>query len=150
MLKMLPTYLNDFAHLFFPHNCLGCGTDVLENNSLLCAQCFLQLPETGFMKKNDNPVEKIFYGRIKIQVAASAYYFTKDSLLQHLITQLKYHGNKDAGYYLGKLLGYQLLQSPLFSCVDTIVPIPLNEKKRKDAWLQSGCNHCRWNCFCLE
>ena len=131
MLKMVPTYLNDFAHLFFPHNCLGCGTDVLENNSLLCAQCFLQLPETGFMDIKDNPIEKIFYGRIKIQAAASAYYFTKDSLLQHLIKQLKYQGNKDVGYYLGKLLGYELMKSPRFNKVDTIVPTPLNTKKEK-------------------
>lgn len=127
----MPTYLNDFAHLFFPHNCLGCGTDVLENNSLLCTQCFLQLPETGFVQITDNPIEKIFYGRIKIHAAASAYYFTKDSLLQHLVKQLKYHANKDVGYYLGKLLGYELLKSLRFNIVDTIVPMPLNTKKEK-------------------
>ncbi len=131
MIKNFPSYFNDFAHLFFPHNCLGCGTDTLENNAPLCAACFVQLPETGFFQQKDNPVKNIFYGRVNIQNAASAFYFAKDSLLQHLIVELKYHGNKDAGYYLGKLLGCRLQESEGFQEVEIIVPVPLNTKKEK-------------------
>jgi ComF family protein len=123
--------LNDFTHIFFPHVCEGCGTDVLEHNSILCPECFLKLPDTGFIKKPNNPVEKIFYGRIKVEMAGSAFYFTKHSLLQHLVLQLKYHGNKDIGFYLGKLLGYQLAQTERFNDVDTIIPLPLNPRKER-------------------
>jgi ComF family protein len=131
MFKTLSSHLNDFAHLFFPHVCEGCGRDVVENNSLLCATCFLKLPETGFIKEANNPVEKIFYGRIKIETAGSGFYFTKHSLLQHLIIQLKYRGNKDVGFCLGKLLGYQLLETERFNNVDAIIPLPLNPKKER-------------------
>jgi ComF family protein len=131
MLKTLCSHLNDFAHLFFPHVCETCGSDVLENNSLLCPACFLKLPETGFIKEADNPVEKIFYGRIKVEAAASAFYFTKHSLLQHLIVELKYRNNKDIGFYLGKLLGYQLMQTDRFNNVDAIIPLPLNPRKER-------------------
>ena len=131
MFKTLTSHLNDFAHLFFPHVCEGCGNDVLGNNSLLCASCFLKLPETGFIKEANNPVEKIFYGRIKVETAGSAFYFTKHSLLQHLVIQLKYRGNKDIGFYLGKLLGYQLLQTERFNDVHAIIPLPLNPKKER-------------------
>ena len=131
MFKTLTSHLNDFAHLFFPHVCEGCGNDVPGNNSLLCASCFLKLPETGFIKEANNPVEKIFYGRIKVETAGSAFYFTKHSLLQHLVIQLKYRGNKDIGFYLGKLLGYQLLQTERFNDVHAIIPLPLNPKKER-------------------
>jgi ComF family protein len=122
-------YIEDFLHLFFPHNCLGCGTDILNSEDALCAYCVTQLPETGFLPKPGNPVEKIFYGRVPVEQAGSAYYFNKDSLLQHLIIQLKYRGNREAGIYLGKLLGNYLLVAQRFNDVDMIVPLPLNEKK---------------------
>ena len=127
----LSSYFNDLAHLFFPHVCEGCGTDVLSNESLLCGACFVKLPETGFIKEPNNPVEKIFYGRIKVEAAGSAFYFTKHSMLQHLIFQLKYRGNKDVGFYLGKLLGYQLMQTNRFDDVDIIIPLPLNPRKER-------------------
>jgi ComF family protein len=131
MFKTLASHLNDFAHLFFPHVCEGCGTDVLGNDSILCAACFLKLPETGFIKEPNNPVERIFYGRIKVETACSAFYFTKHSLLRHLIVELKYRNNRDIGFYLGKLLGYQLSQTDRFNDVDVIIPLPLNPRKER-------------------
>ena len=131
MIKAITSYLNDFAHLFFPHNCAGCGSDILENTAFLCAECFQQLPPTVFFSKPKNPVEKIFYGRIKVESAGSAYYFSKESLLHHLIVALKYQGNKNAGIYLGKLLGNEVVLAERFNDIDMIVPLPLNEIKEK-------------------
>ena len=125
----LKSYFNDFLHLFFPHVCLGCGTDVLNNDEQLCIQCIMQLPETGFLSVQGNPIEKIFYGRLNIEHAGSAFYFTKDSLLQYLIVQLKYRENKNAGLCLGKMLGKFIKESNRFDDVDAIVALPLNEKR---------------------
>lgn len=129
MISSLKSYLNDFAHLIYPHHCEGCGTDILQNSQLLCGECIVQIPETGFTAMQENTVEKRFYGRLPIQTATAAYYFTKESLMQHLMHQLKYKGNKEVGVYLGKLLGYQLLQSNRFNDVDVLVPLPLNPKR---------------------
>jgi len=131
MLKTFTSALRDFSHLFFPHNCLGCGTDVLDNDAVLCLQCFSNLPVTGFMQQPNNPVEKIFYGRISVQSAGSAFYFTKESVIQNLMVELKYRGNKHAGNYIGRLLGMQLAETTRFDTVDVIVPLPLNAKKEK-------------------
>jgi ComF family protein len=131
MLKTLNSYLNHFTHLFFPNVCEGCGNDIIENGSFLCAECLLRLPETNFIEEPNNPVEKIFYGRMKIEAAGSAFYFTKHSLLQRLILELKYHGNKETGFYLGKLLGYRLAQTGRFDSVDAIIPLPLNPRKER-------------------
>jgi len=131
VLQKLKSYLNDFSHLLYPHNCEGCGTDVLNDDAILCTKCLFDLPETNFTNTKNNPVEKIFYGRLNIIAATAAYYFTKNSLLQHLMIQLKYRNNKDIGFFLGKQLGYQLQESERFNDVDVLVPLPLNPKKEK-------------------
>jgi ComF family protein len=131
MIKTLNSYLNHFAHLFFPHVCEGCGNDIIEHGSLLCAKCLSNLPETNFIGEPNNPVEKIFYGRVNIEAAGSAFYFTKHSLVQHLVVQLKYRGNKEIGFYLGKLLGYRMAQTNRFNSVDAIIPLPLNPRKEQ-------------------
>ena len=104
MISTIQSCLNDFAHLIFPHCCEGCGSDILEDHHLLCSACIVKLPETNFISKPNNPIEKIFYGRLNIASAGAAFYFTKDSLMQHLMHELKYKSNKDIAIYLGKLL----------------------------------------------
>jgi ComF family protein len=129
VLRTLATFTKDVSHLFFPHHCEGCGSDALEDPALLCLQCHAKLPATGFFTVADNPVERTFYGRLAVASAGATYYFTKDSLIQHLITELKYKGNKAIGEYLGKLTGHHLLRSNRFSGIDFVVPLPLNRKK---------------------
>ncbi|MBN9296973.1 MAG: ComF family protein [Filimonas sp.] len=124
-------YLLDLLSFFYPHYCAGCHTDVLEDDQLICAACSLQLPYTNFFMHKDNPVEQTFYGRVSIQEAGSACYFTKSSLLQRIIYELKYKGNKQAGEYLGILLGKQIMASGRFTDIDVIVPIPLNKRREK-------------------
>jgi ComF family protein len=131
VIQKLKSYLKDFSHLLYPHNCEGCGTDVLNDDAVLCAKCLFDLPVTHFCNTQNNPVAKTFYGRLPIEHAAAAYFFTKDSLLQHLMIQLKYRNNKEVGFYLGKQLGHQLQQSQLFEGVDALIPLPLNPKKER-------------------
>lgn len=131
MIKSTLSYLNDFTHLFFPHCCAGCGNDVLENDAMICSRCMEQLPETGFIPVPANTVEKIFYGRMQVHNAASLFYFNKNSLLQQLLIELKYNGNKEIGTFLGKLLGEKLASAKRYADVDAIVPLPLNEKKER-------------------
>ena len=125
--------LNDFAHLFFPHVCAGCGTDILNQESQLCLRCIDQLPLTNFHLHANNPVEKKFWGRIPVANAAAHCHFTGESLIQHLLHQLKYKGNKDIGYFLGTMMANALQSSNRFSDVDALIPLPLfaaREKRR--------------------
>ncbi len=126
-------------HLFFPHHCQGCGSDLLSEKSLLCLRCISQLPYTGFENLEDNPVEDIFRGRVSLKCASSTFYFSKGHLIQHLIHQLKYKGNKEVGEYLGALMGKSLLESTRFGNIDYLVPLPLNaEKEFKRGYNQSA------------
>ena len=128
-MNIVQDYIDDFLHLFFPHVCIGCSTDVLNAEDMLCAACLNELPVTGFIDTKGNLVEKIFYGRLAIQNAGSAFYFAKNSVIQNLIIKLKYKNNPKAGNFLGKLLGRQLANSKRFEDIDIIIPIPLNEIK---------------------
>ena len=129
MIATIKSYINSFSHLLYPHNCEGCGTDILNDDGYLCAKCYYDLPKTGFIDIADNPVEKSFYGRLTIEQAAAGYYFIKDGLLQHLIGQVKYKRHRDLGIYLGKLIGHQLNKSNRFTDVELLLPIPLNARK---------------------
>jgi len=96
---------------------------------LLCYQCIADLPKTHFENIKDNPVEKLFYGRLNIESAYSEFYFSKGHTLQHLIHELKYKGNIDIGYYLGELIGHSLMNSNRFSLIDIIIPLPMYRDK---------------------
>jgi ComF family protein len=125
------SWISDFVHLFYPHVCTGCGSDILDHNHQLCLRCLSGLPVTHFFSQPANPVEKKFYGRLPLRNGGAAYFFTKDSLLQSIIYELKYNGNQEIGHYLGKLVGKQLFDSGRFSQIDALVPLPLNKRKEK-------------------
>src|SRR5687767_261975 len=126
-------------HLAFPHTCAGCGTDLTDVDHQLCIRCLDELPATNFHHYSNNPVEKIFWGRVPVTHATALYYFTSPSLVQHLMHQLKYRGNKELGLYLGRLMGHTLQQSNRFLHVDALVPLPLSpEKERKRGYNQSA------------
>lgn len=129
MIKTLSSYSQALLHLFFPSYCRGCGGDLVQHDQLLCLHCLHSLPRTGFFLQPGNPVEKTFYGRLRLEAAGAAYYFTGDSLLHRLVTDLKYHGQQENGTYLGRLAGAELSASPRFEGIDYIIPLPLNEKK---------------------
>jgi ComF family protein len=122
---------NDFVHLLYPHNCAGCASDLLENDQPICIHCYSNLPETNYAALSANPIEKIFYGRLKVKEATTGYYFSKSSVLQRLIHQLKYNGNTDVGHQLGQWLGLQLQKSNRFNQIDALIPLPLYPSKEK-------------------
>ncbi len=137
-MNTLKNILNSTAHLFYPHTCTGCGSDLLDEHNMLCLQCINSLPHTQYAKHAGNPIEKIFWGRLPIKEAYSEFYFAKETLVQHLIHQLKYKNNQQIGIYLGELMGNTLLKSNRFSKIDILVPLPLfADKERKRGYNQS-------------
>lgn len=130
---MLEKVLHPLLHLFLPYHCVGCGSDIMSRQQVLCMHCINRLPVTGFHVHADNPVEKIFWGRMPVAAAASYLYYSKDSLLQHIVHALKYKGNKDLGLFIGRKMGELLLQTHRFSDIEVLVPLPLfaaRERKR--------------------
>lgn len=125
------TIILSFSHLFFPHHCAGCGSDIISEEQLLCAHCSSNLPYTVFENIHNNPIEKNFWGRVSILNATSLLHFTKDSVLQNLLHQFKYKGKKEIGLYFGRLIGNSILKSERFKNIDALIPLPLFISKEK-------------------
>lgn len=128
-LSAILSIIEDTSRLLLPHLCMGCGDDTPERSSLLCANCMIKLPVTNHFQQPHNEVYEKFAGRMQIKQAASMFYFTKRSLMQHLFVQLKYKGHEKTGLIFGNMLGQALQETPQFQDVSLIVPLPLNEYK---------------------
>jgi ComF family protein len=129
-------------HLLFPHVCTGCGSDILSKENSLCMRCIDAMPETNFEIHPNNPVEKTFWGRLPLTAATAQFYFTKESLMQHLMHQFKYKSNSDLGLQLGRIMGYQINKSNRFT-VDALIPLPLFPAKEKRRGYNQATVLCR-------
>lgn len=121
----------DFINLLYPQPCLACGTILTTTEESICTSCIINLPKTNYHLHNENPLNKIFWGRVSIEMVAAYYFFNKGNKVQNLLHQLKYKGAKNVGEKIGLLYGYELLESNNFKDVDFIVPVPLHPKKLK-------------------
>jgi len=126
-----------FFRLLFPGVCPGCGNEIHNEYSVLCLRCINDMPETSFERYAANPVEKKFWGRIALETATAQYYFTRESLMQTLMHEFKYRGNKALGLQLGRLMGERIAIGGRINA-DVLVPLPLFEaKERKRGFNQS-------------
>jgi ComF family protein len=136
-LNFLQKYFQGFISLFYPKFCFACQTTLLGNEDFLCTICRHTLPVTSFHTFKSNPVEKLFWGRIKVENATAFLFYDKGSKYGHLLHQFKYKGHTEIGIMLGELFGNQLKETG-FNDIDLIVPIPLHPSKlRKRGFNQS-------------
>lgn len=99
----------------------------------------VDLPLTNFYGYRDNPVEKHFWGRLPVSAATAFLHFNRGSLVQRLLHEIKYRGNRDIGIFLGKLMGEQLAASEAFKNCSLLVPVPLFASRlRKRGYNQSA------------
>lgn len=124
--------LNDLQNLFFPITCLGCSEIMGPSSASICVECRHQLPLTQFINTNANPTEKILYGRVKIENAASFLRYYKKGIVRELIHNLKYRGHQELGTLFGKWIGVEILNSERFKNIDYVIPVPLHKKKKKE------------------
>lgn len=148
MIKTTFRFLGDFFNLFYPRVCAACGNNLVRQETLVCMKCLYDLPKTHYSLQKDNPVCRLFWGRTPIENATSYYFYNKGTKFQKLIHNLKYKGQKEIGYELGKYLGAELKSSPLYASVDVLVPVPLHPKREKERgynqsdWIVKGMAEC--------
>jgi len=131
--------LNDLFCLFFPNLCAGCGRPLMRGEKVICTLCLFHLPKTYFHHDDDNPLTKVFWGRVNLEGVAAYVYFQKGGTVQHLLHQLKYKGQKEIGVQIDKLYGVELKTAEVFRDAELIIPVPLHPRKlRKRGYNQSG------------
>lgn len=128
---MLKVSSSQLANLFFPDNCPGCGTAMHQGEKDLCIGCLFDMPFTRMHDLHFNSMEMRLHGRFPFTAATALLFFMKDGKVQRMIHRLKYHGDKEIGRYLGRMLAQTLQGSARFADIDWVVPVPLHPRKRK-------------------
>ena len=123
--------IKNLLNLFFPKVCFGCSLPLSDNEDYLCTKCRHDLPITNFHFNNDDTVEKVFYGRVKIENATALLSFEKKGIVQQLLHNLKYRGYEDIALFLGKWLGHELASVGAYNNIDVVIPVPLHKKKQR-------------------
>ena len=122
-------FLSSLSNLFFPSICPGCNTQHINEEEMICMECYHNLPYTEFERLENNPVEKIFWGRTNIKFASSTFYYIIDSPIQHIIHHIKYRGQDNLGVFMGEIMGYTLQTAFEKHEIDFCIPMPLHYKK---------------------
>jgi ComF family protein len=129
MLAKLTEYPIDFYRLFFPKICGGCDVSLVKGEYHLCLHCRTALPFTNFENIKDNPVEKLFIGRVNIEFATSLFFFSQTERVQNILHNIKYNEQKELAIYIGKIFGERLQNNSYLNSVNTIIPVPLHPQK---------------------
>ena len=132
--------LSNLLSLFYPKMCAACGNALQQNESCLCLECLLHLPETENYKEHNNTLRSLFDGRTRVEEVASLMSYKKESNVQKILHNFKYNGQKEIGKYLGEYFGKQLITEERFRKIDFIIPIPLHKKKLR----KRGFNQSEW------
>ena len=123
--------LDDLLHMIFPRVCAACERALFKYEHSICLHCRHHLPRTGFHLKYDNPVIRMFWGRVAVQAAASYFYYKKGSHVQKIIHRLKYKGEQEIGREIGSIYGKELKTAPIFSGITRIIPVPLHPARMR-------------------
>lgn len=125
------SYFKLLGGLFYPVVCNNCGRWLVNGEQCICLHCLEEMPKTEFLLQKNNPVERIFWGRLKLDYASSFLHFHENGLTQQLLHKVKYKHKTDMAMYLGRLFGNDILSNyPNFK-PDLLVPVPLHPRKEK-------------------
>ncbi len=127
--SFLSLLVQDLLDFFFPVLCAGCDEHLVKGEEGICTVCLMTMPHTEFEKLPENPVIRQFWGKVPVHAAMAYCHFSKGGRIQKLIHSLKYEDRPDIGVKLGKLCAHRLLQTPVFSRADVIIPVPLHSHK---------------------
>ena len=126
-------FLTELFDLIAPRECAICCQRLTATESVICGECHLGLPLTGFSQKPyDNPMARLFWGLLPVEKAAAYFYYIPHAQSSQMIYRLKYHHQPEVGESLGQILAKELKRSDFFSDIDAIVPIPVTAQRARE------------------
>lgn len=122
---------------FFPRKCPVCGNRLELDEHPLCLKCNIGLPRTMFWEHPyDNPMAKMYWGKIPVEKVAAYFYFRPKSSVASLVYGVKYHGRANIAVELGEMLVDEM--EGFFDDIDCIVPLPISIKRRMKRGYNQG------------
>ncbi len=121
----------DVSSILFPRLCFGCNVRLYRGEQILCTFCRNQMPLTEYSFNDENPIDRIFYGRIDVVKASSLLFYEDKGIVRNLIHNLKYKDQEQIGAFLGNWMGKLLKEDEGLEPVDGVVPVPLHRSKQR-------------------
>lgn len=109
-----------------PLGCFGCNTPLRKGERLICTVCRNELPLTEYNFTDENPIDRVFYGRINVKKVNSFLFFTKNGVVKNIIHHLKYKNQQQLGTFFGRWYAQSIKER---LDIDIVVPVPLHKKK---------------------
>ena len=95
---LIKDWLYSFLFLLFPRCCVVCGRSLVKGEECICTLCNLNLPRTNYHLREDNPVERLFWGRIPLGHATSFFFYRKGSDFRQIPVPLHKKKQQIRGY----------------------------------------------------
>lgn len=135
MPKDLAKWLKSALDIVYPDLCCICGADLVHPEVHLCTSCLFDLPYITTTGPDVTKLQKLFTGRVEIQVVHSLLNYQKGNQVQDLLHIIKYKSRPGLATHLGRVLAQAM---PKDHTLTHIVPLPLHPKKeRKRGFNQS-------------
>lgn len=129
-MQILKNLFSGLEELFFPEVCSVCFQSLVAGEKGICTGCNAELPRTHYRIGTGNPVERIFLARTHLDLAGSFLHFTRQNKTRQLMHEIKYKGNKELAFDLGKMYASELEKNTEFTGADVLLPVPLHPKKQ--------------------
>ncbi len=129
-------WISDLLDLILPRYCAVCGDILSPGEEDICLNCLCALPVIEERRLPE--IEKLFWGIVPVERAASYFYYQKGSPYNNLLHRIKYKNHPEVATRLASTAAHELQKSGYFNGIDAIVPLPLSKKKER----KRGYNQC--------
>ena len=122
--------LDSISHLIFPNLCIVCEKELSINEHQVCSFCQNDITYTHYQLYNDDsPMDKLFWGRVRLNKTYSHLIFEKDKVSQTILFHIKYKNKPQLARYFGNEIGKTLQGQSAFTSIQALIPVPLHPKK---------------------
>ena len=129
MFSPLFRLLTAVFELFFPMRCAGCERTIDPPKKALCIYCEFNLPLTYFHLIDPSPLKQHLFTNLPVHRVFSLYVFEESAMVENLLYQLKYQGNKSVGIFFGQKLASLIVDAEI--TIDGIIGVPLHPKRKR-------------------
>jgi ComF family protein len=126
----LGDHATSFFRLIFPRICPGCHRDLKKGEALVCLHCQQAMVRTDHASDRENALFGMFRPLVPLELAASLFFYGQGLIIQRLIQEVKYKGNRKLAKFLGEGLGSYLRGKPGWDGPDVLVAVPLHHRRQ--------------------
>ncbi len=127
---MKTSFLTRLFDTVSPRTCAACGRRLTVDQTFLCTRCYHDIPLTHLEDHPyDNPMARLFWGKIPIERAAAYFYFYPHSEHGNIIYDMKYRGRPEIAQLLGAMAARRFAEKGFFDGIDAIIPLPVTRRR---------------------